>query len=132
MAAGQVHCVLSAEGNQDRATRRTLAEAAELGADRVILTLGNPRTEPAAQVLDDVLGGFRRPGKVRVEPDRRAAIEAALTDARPGDAVLIAGKGRDAYQILADRVIPFDDFAVARAFLQAQQSRPLRTSGQSA
>jgi UDP-N-acetylmuramoyl-L-alanyl-D-glutamate--2,6-diaminopimelate ligase len=120
VSAGQVHCVLSAEGNQDRATRRTLAEAAELGADRVILTLGNPRSEVPDQILDDLLGAFHRPGKVRVEPDRKRAIEAALADARPGDAVLIAGKGRDAYQIFADRVIPFDDFAIARACLRGR------------
>jgi UDP-N-acetylmuramoyl-L-alanyl-D-glutamate--2,6-diaminopimelate ligase len=122
VSAGRVHCVLGAEGDQDRPARRALAEAAEFGADRVILTLGSPRTEPPDQVLDDLLGGFRRPGKVRVEPDRRRAIEAALADARPGDAVLIAGKGRSAYQIFADRVVPFDDFAVARAWLRGRRA----------
>jgi len=132
VAAGQVHCVLSAEGNQDRAARRTLAEAAELGADRVILTLGNPRSEAPDQILDDLLGGFHRPGKVRIEPDRKRAIEAALGDARPGDAVLIAGKGRDAYQIFADRVIPFDDFAVARACLRGRLTCQNRVAPRSA
>jgi UDP-N-acetylmuramoyl-L-alanyl-D-glutamate--2,6-diaminopimelate ligase len=122
VSAGRVHCVLGGEGSQDRPARRALAEAAEFGADRVILTLGSPRTEPPDQVLDDLLGGFRRPGKVRVEPDRRRAIEAALADARPGDAVLIAGKGRNAYQIFADRVAPFDDFAVARAWLRDRRA----------
>ena len=114
-------------GTRTQPARRALAEAAELGADRVILTLGNPRTEDPDQVLDDLLGGFRRPGKVRVEPDRRRAIEAALADARPGDAVLIAGKGRNAYQIFADRVVPFDDFAVARAWLRGRQAPGPRT-----
>ncbi len=134
VAAGRVHCVLSAEGNQDRSVRRTLAEAAELGADRVILTLGNPRSEDPDEILDDLLGGFHRPGKVRVEPDRQTAIEAALADARPGDSVLIAGKGRNAYQIFADRVIPFDDFAIARAFLRRRQTAtlPARLSPRSA
>jgi UDP-N-acetylmuramoyl-L-alanyl-D-glutamate--2,6-diaminopimelate ligase len=125
VGAGQVHCVLSAEGHQDQAARRNLAEVAQLGADRVILTLGNPRSEPPDQIFDDLLGGFHRPGKVRVEPDRKRAIDAALADARPGDSVLIAGKGRDAYQIFANRVIPFDDFAVARAFLRRRL--PLQT-----
>jgi UDP-N-acetylmuramoyl-L-alanyl-D-glutamate--2,6-diaminopimelate ligase len=123
---------LSAEGHQDRAVRRLLAEAAELGADRVILTLGNPRSESPDEILDDLLGGFHRPGKVRVEPDRKRAIEAALYDARPGDSVLIAGKGRDAYQIFADRVIPFDDFAVARAFLRRRRPLSNRTAPRSA
>jgi UDP-N-acetylmuramoyl-L-alanyl-D-glutamate--2,6-diaminopimelate ligase len=121
ISAGRVHCVLGGEGNQERPVRRALAEAAELGADRVILTLGNPRSEDPNQLLDDLLGGFHRPGKVRVELDRMRAIEAALADARPGDAVLIAGKGRNAYQILANRVVPFDDFAVAREWLRSHR-----------
>jgi UDP-N-acetylmuramoyl-L-alanyl-D-glutamate--2,6-diaminopimelate ligase len=66
VAAGQVHCVLSAEGCGDRDQRRRLAEVAEAAADRVILTLSNPRTEDPNQILDDLLAGFRRPGKVRV------------------------------------------------------------------
>jgi UDP-N-acetylmuramoyl-L-alanyl-D-glutamate--2,6-diaminopimelate ligase len=117
MAAGQVHCVLSAEGCGDRAERRRLAEAAEAGADRVILTLSNPRTEDPNQILDDLLAGFRRPGRVRVEPDRRHAIESALADAGAGDTVLIVGKGHHTYQILADRVLPFDDAEVVRRWL---------------
>jgi UDP-N-acetylmuramoyl-L-alanyl-D-glutamate--2,6-diaminopimelate ligase len=122
VGAGHVHCLLSAEGCGDRTQRRRLAEAAEAGADRVILTVSNPRTEDPNQILDDLLAGFRRPGKVRVEPDRRRAIEAALVDARTGDVVLIAGKGRHAYQILADRVVPFDDALVAREWLRQHSS----------
>ncbi|AMV40343.1 Mur ligase family protein [Planctomyces sp. SH-PL62] len=123
VSAGRLHLVLSAEGGQDRATRRALSHVAESVADRVVLTLGNPRSEDPDQVLDDVLGGFRRPGKVHVEPDRRRAIEAAVSDARRGDAVLIAGKGRNGYQIFADRVAPFDDFAVARRALVGRRAR---------
>ncbi len=118
VANGRVHLVLSAEGETDRAERRPLAEVAENGADRVILTLSNPRTEDPNQILDDLLAGFRRPGKVYVEPDRRIAIETALSHARGGDAVLIAGKGRDTYQIFADSVVPLDDNAIARQWLR--------------
>lgn len=118
IGAGRVHCVLGAEGGGDRAGRARLAEAAEVLADRVILTVSNPRSEDPDRILDHLLAGFRRPGKVRVEPDRRRAIEAALADARGGDSVLIAGKGRHAYQILADRVIPFDDAEIAREWLR--------------
>ncbi len=119
VAAGRVHCVLSAEGNGERSVRRWLAETAEAGADRIILTVSNPRTEDPNQILDDLLAGLRRPGKVRVEPDRKTAIEAALADARTGDTVLITGKGCQTFQILADRAIPFDDAAVARQWLRA-------------
>jgi UDP-N-acetylmuramoyl-L-alanyl-D-glutamate--2,6-diaminopimelate ligase len=120
LAAGRVHLVMSAEGNRDRTQRRQLAEVAENGADRVILTLCNPRIEDPNQIIDDLLGGFRQPGRVRVELDRRHAIESALAHARTGDAVLIAGKGRHAYQIFADSVVPFDDHAVARQCLRAK------------
>jgi UDP-N-acetylmuramoyl-L-alanyl-D-glutamate--2,6-diaminopimelate ligase len=122
IAAGRVHCVLSAEGNADRGARRLLAEIAETGADRIILTVSNPRTEDPNQILDDLLAGFRRPGKVRVEPDRQSAIEAGLADARSGDTVLITGKGRQTFQILADRAIPFDDAAVVRKWLRRHGS----------
>jgi UDP-N-acetylmuramoyl-L-alanyl-D-glutamate--2,6-diaminopimelate ligase len=118
VAAGRVHVVLSAEGGGDRPDRRRLAEVVENCADRTILTLSNPRTEDPNQILDDLLAGFIRPGKVRVEPDRQIAIEAALTDARAGDVVLIAGKGRRAYQIFADSVVPFDDHAIVRRWFQ--------------
>ena len=108
--------------------RLGLAQAAEAGADRVILTTDNPRTEDPNQILDDLLAGFRRPGRVRIEPDRRRAIAAALADARAGDAVLIAGKGRQTYQILADRVLPFDDGAVAAQWLRTHRTAPSRSS----
>jgi UDP-N-acetylmuramoyl-L-alanyl-D-glutamate--2,6-diaminopimelate ligase len=128
VAAGRVHCVLSSEGCGDRALRRQLAEIAETGADRVILTLSNPRTEDPGQILDDLLAGFHRPGKVRVEADRQLAIEAALTDARSGDVVLVTGKGRHTYQIFADRVTPFDDAAIARQWIRAHQPTPVQRS----
>jgi UDP-N-acetylmuramoyl-L-alanyl-D-glutamate--2,6-diaminopimelate ligase len=65
---------------------------------------------------------------VRVEPDRRRAIELALDSARPGDGVLIAGKGRERFQILADRAIPFDDEAVAIHWLRKHCPAPRRFS----
>jgi UDP-N-acetylmuramoyl-L-alanyl-D-glutamate--2,6-diaminopimelate ligase len=128
VAAGRVHLVVSAEGDSDRALRRQLAEIAENGADRVILTLSNPRSEDPNQIVDDLLGGFRRPGKVRVELDRQMAIQAALADARAGDIVLITGKGRRTYQIFANSVVPFDDHAVARNWLRAQSANVMPCS----
>ncbi len=121
---GRLICVLGAEGKPDglrhRLRRAALARAAEAGADRVILTTDNPRGEDPDQILDDLLAGLRHPGRALVEPDRRRAIAAALADAQPGDAVLIAGKGRHTYQILADRVLPFDDAEVAATCLRAR------------
>jgi UDP-N-acetylmuramoyl-L-alanyl-D-glutamate--2,6-diaminopimelate ligase len=128
VAAGRVHLVLGGEGVGDRNERRRLAEVAENGADRVMLTLGSPRAADPDQILDDLLSGFRHPGKVRVLPDRRSAINTALADARAGDVVLIAGKGRQAYQIFAKSVVPFDDHAVAREYVRAHVRTPVPRS----
>lgn len=128
LGARQVHCVLGAEGLRDRSERLALAHAVESGADRVTLTTDNPRTEDPNQILDDLLSGLRRPGRVRVEPDRTRAIEATLADAQPGDAVLIAGKGARTFQILSDRVLPFDDRTVAAQALRSRPSTSRRTS----
>lgn len=126
----RIVCVLGAEGLRPDAQneRRRLAATAEHGADRVILTTDNPRAENPNAILDDLIAGFVRPGRVRVEPDRARAIEAALAEAMPGDAVLLAGKGRLTYQILADHVVPFDDTAIARNWLKQSQRQPRRYS----
>ncbi len=128
ISSGRVHCVMSSDGCGDRAVRRQLAAAAEMSADRVILTLSNPRTEDPGQILSDLLAGFQQPNKVLAVPDRRAAIEMALADARCGDAVLIAGKGRHSFQIFADRVIPFDDNAVAAQWLRSRRLTAINRS----
>jgi UDP-N-acetylmuramoyl-L-alanyl-D-glutamate--2,6-diaminopimelate ligase len=129
-APGRLHCVFGAEGarHDGRGERRALAATAEALADRLTLTADNPRTEPPDQILDDLLAGLRRPGRARVEPDRARAIEAALADARPGDALLIAGKGRQSFQIFADRAEAFDDAEVARRWLRRHRPGARRNS----
>ena len=129
LVAGRVICVVGGQGGDgNRLRRAALGRAAENHADRVILTTDNPRAEDPDQILDEILAGFRHPGRARVEPDRRGAIAFALADARPGDAVLIAGKGHHTYQILADRVFPFDDAEVAARWLRANRLATRRTS----
>lgn len=128
LTSGNVLCVVGSEGLTDRAERLVLATAAEQGADRVVLTTDNPRTEDPNQIVDDLLAGFRRPGRVRIELDRQNAIEAALSDAQPGDAVLIAGKGHQTFQILSDRAIPFDDRAIAAQWLRTHRTTSQRSS----
>ncbi|HEX8201898.1 MAG TPA: Mur ligase family protein [Isosphaeraceae bacterium] len=119
--AARIWCVLGSEGHHDPALRRGLARAAEAGADQVILTTDSPRAEDPDQILDDLLGGFRRPGRVQVEPDRRRAIETALALAGPGDVVLIVGDGRQTDSLLADRALPRNDSAIAAAWLPGQR-----------
>ncbi len=128
LTSGTLHCVIGAEGNQPRFVRHALAEAAEQGADRIILTTNNPRTEDPNQIFDDLLAGFRQPGRVRIETDRHRAIETALRDACPGDGVLIAGKGASSYQIFADRALRFSDHEVAVNWLRTHKPKSRRTS----
>lgn len=123
LAPGRVHCVLGAEGLRDIEGRGDLARTAECWADRLVLTSDNPRTEDPDAILDALLAGLRHPGRARVEPDRRAAIASTLAQVEPGDLVLIAGKGRQAFQILADRAVPFDDRLVVAECLGRPAAR---------
>jgi UDP-N-acetylmuramoyl-L-alanyl-D-glutamate--2,6-diaminopimelate ligase len=96
-----------------------MAAAAEAGADRVFVTSDNPRTERPDDIIAEILKGFSPAGlgRVTVEADRSRAIGAALTAAKAGDVVLIAGKGHEDYQILGTTKIHFDDREVAREWL---------------
>ena len=84
------------------------AIAAQL-ADRVVVTSDNPRTENPQRILDDVVSGLQEGVDHMVEGDRALAIAQAITEARPGDLVLIAGKGHEDYQILGTEKVHFDD-----------------------
>ena len=108
VTTGRVHVLLGAGGDRDRGKRPGMGRAAS-AADRVVLTSDNPRTEDPAKILADLAAGAPPGTPLLVEPDRRAAIRAALADARPGDAVLLCGKGHEAAQEFADRAEPFDD-----------------------
>ena len=103
--------MLGAGGDRDTGKRAPMGEAAARLADKVIVTDDNPRTEDAAAIRRAILEGA--PGAEEV-PGRREAIRAAIAEAGPGDIVLLAGKGHEQGQIVGERVLPFDDVAVAR------------------
>jgi UDP-N-acetylmuramoyl-L-alanyl-D-glutamate--2,6-diaminopimelate ligase len=105
-------------GDRDRTKRPKMGEAAGEGSDFVVATSDNPRSEDPAAILAEIEPGLRATGVTyTIEVDRAAAIRLALQAARPGDVVLIAGKGHEKEQILADRTIPFNDSAVALSAL---------------
>lgn len=106
-------------GDRDRTKRPKMGQAAGEGSDFVVATSDNPRSEDPAAILSEVEPGLQSTGvEYVVEVDRAAAIRLALRAARPGDVVLLAGKGHEKEQILADRTIPFDDSEVALSVLR--------------
>jgi UDP-N-acetylmuramoyl-L-alanyl-D-glutamate--2,6-diaminopimelate ligase len=115
LGAGRLICVFGCGGDRDRGKRPLMGRVAFELADRAIVTSDNPRGEDPVAIIADVLAGA--PG-LEVEPDRRAAIARAISDAEPGDVVVIAGKGAEQGQEVAGVVLPFDDRAVARAELR--------------
>jgi len=123
---GRVAVVIGAGGDRDQGKRAAMGRAAAELADVVVLTSDNPRSEDPGAILDALLAGVRSvPGATAaVQPDRRAAIAAALEQARPGDVVVIAGKGHETYQEFGDVTVPFDDRAVARELLAAREGAP--------
>lgn len=115
---GRVITVFGCGGDRDRTKRPRMGQAAGEGSDFVVATSDNPRSENPMTILAEIEPGLKTTGTpYTIEPDRAAAIRAALAEAKAGDVVLIAGKGHEKGQILADRTIPFDDAEVARAAL---------------
>ncbi len=103
--------VFGCGGERDRGKRALMGQAAVRGAERVILTSDNPRSEDPRAIADDVLRGVGE-ASIEVELDRRRAIELALGSARPGDLILIAGKGHETTQEIAGAKLAFDDRVV--------------------
>jgi UDP-N-acetylmuramyl tripeptide synthase len=93
-----------------------MARAAEAGADVVVVTSDNPRSESPAAILRDIVAGLSRPAHAVTE-DRAAAIADAVLSADAADVVLLAGKGHETYQEIAGRRLPFDDVEQARVAL---------------
>ena len=114
--------VFGAGGDRDRAKRPLMGAVAAARADEVIVTSDNPRDEDPGAIIDDVVAGVT--GPARVVADRAGAIATAVGDARPGDVVVIAGKGHETGQTVAGRTVPFDDRVVARRALEALGARP--------
>lgn len=115
VTGGRLIVVFGCGGDRDRTKRPQMGRIATTMADLAFLTSDNPRSEDPLAILAEVEAGCT--GDPRTVPDRREAIAAAIAEARPGDVVLIAGKGHEAVQILADRTVPFDDRQVARELL---------------
>jgi UDP-N-acetylmuramoyl-L-alanyl-D-glutamate--2,6-diaminopimelate ligase len=116
-------------GDRDRTKRPKMGLAAGQGSDFVIATSDNPRTEDPLAILAEIEPGLKATGTpYTIEPDRAAAIRLALHEARPGDVVLLAGKGHEKEQILAAGPVPFDDVEVGLAALSELGYRAKETN----
>jgi UDP-N-acetylmuramoyl-L-alanyl-D-glutamate--2,6-diaminopimelate ligase len=115
---GRVITLFGCGGDRDKTKRPRMGRAAGEGSDLVVLTSDNPRSEEPMAIIDEALAGVRKTGTdCVVEEDRAGAIAIAIRAARPGDIVLIAGKGHEKVQISKDETVPFDDVAVAAGVL---------------
>ncbi|MDO8540942.1 MAG: UDP-N-acetylmuramoyl-L-alanyl-D-glutamate--2,6-diaminopimelate ligase [Opitutaceae bacterium] len=114
---GRLLVVFGCGGNRDRTKRPLMTRAVQEFADFAFATADNPRTEAVAQIFEDMRAGVTAPEKITWIDDRRRAISLALDVAKPGDCLLIAGKGHESYQEFADTVFPFDDRQVVRELI---------------
>ena len=117
--AGQLWCVFGCGGDRDQGKRPGMGRAAEELADRIIITDDNPRTEDPHTIVTEIRKGLNNPDEACIVHNRQAAIEYALTQAKNGDLVVIAGKGHEQEQIIGHQRYPFSDRHVVQRFLQA-------------
>ncbi len=115
---GRLICVFGAGGDRDRGKRPRMGSIAARGADYAVVTSDNPRSEPPESIIDDILAGMQGTENYHVQVDRGQAIREAIQRAEEDDLVLIVGKGHETEQVIGDRVIPFEDRAVAREVLE--------------
>ncbi len=118
---GRLICVFGAGGDRDREKRPLMGRAVEAGADMAVITTDNPRSEDQREITCDILDGFENPTEPAILDDRAEAICWALEEARPGDCVLIAGKGHETQQIIGNQRLHFDDYELAQAWLYEKQ-----------
>lgn len=117
---GKMICVFGCGGDRDRTKRPLMGKIAAELADVAVVTSDNPRTEDPEKILQDVLAGIPPTIQPMVICDRAIAIRTAILQAKPGDGVLLAGKGHEDYQILGTEKIHFDDREHAREAIQAR------------
>jgi len=119
---GLIWCVFGCGGDRDSEKRPLMARVAEKLSNRVIVTMDNPRLESSDKIKQDIFAGFRNNQKAKYIEDRKLAIEEAIAQAQPGDAILIAGKGHEDYQIIGKEKRFFSDKVICQAAIEEYQT----------
>jgi UDP-N-acetylmuramoyl-L-alanyl-D-glutamate--2,6-diaminopimelate ligase len=114
---GQLFCVMGCGGDRDKGKRPLMARIAEQYADRIVVTDDNPRHEPPARIVADIMQGFSDPTRIIIQHDRSQAIEYVIQCAVAGDCIVIAGKGAETWQQIGDEKIAFSDVEKVRGIL---------------
>lgn len=120
---GRIIVVFGCGGDRDRSKRPGMGAIAEKQADYIVVTSDNPRSEDPSGIITEICSGFCADRYV-VEADRAAAIRLAVNMARPGDCVLVAGKGHEKTQVIGDEILPFDDVIELAAALDGKEILP--------
>jgi UDP-N-acetylmuramoyl-L-alanyl-D-glutamate--2,6-diaminopimelate ligase len=123
LRGGRLWCVLGCGGDRDASKRPLMAAAAEAGADQVVLTSDNPRTESPEAIVAAMVQGLSSPTSARIQLDRALAIDEAVAQAAVQDVVLVAGKGHESEQEIMGVRHPFSDVAQAREALQQRAAQ---------
>lgn len=114
---GRIIVLFGCGGDRDRGKRPMMGQVAAAGSDHVIVTSDNPRTEDPDRIIDDIVQGMPA-GSYEREVDRLVAIAMATGSARAGDAVLLAGKGHETYQVIGTESVPFDERAIVLSLVR--------------
>ncbi len=118
--SGRVICVFGCGGDRDQSKRPIMGAVASSMSDLTVVSSDNPRTEDPDAIIAAIMTGIVEGRQVAVRPNRKTAIHYALKQARPGDIVLVAGKGHENYQIVGTKRKHFDDREVITAYIVAK------------
>lgn len=121
--AGRLICLFGCGGDRDRTKRPIMGSVVKELADLAVVTSDNPRTEDPEDIIRDILGGMEGEGaQIHVEPDRRQAIAWALSQGRPGDVIVLAGKGHETYQEIQGMQYPMDEREIVAQYFSSTPS----------
>ncbi len=122
LVSGRLITVFGCGGDRDKGKRPEMGKIASLFSDLVVVTSDNPRSEDPLKIIEDIIEGIENKNYI-VIPDRKEAIFTAIAESKEGDVILVAGKGHEDYQIVGDKVIPFDDLETVREALRLREAK---------